>query len=73
MVSLWPLCMYVRLLYTTIRTNCSSCSKFTVSFSCSHRVFEFLEAQEMEDESHKIKELKDVKGKVEFKNVTFTI
>ena len=39
--------------------------------AASHRVFEFLEAKEMEDESHKTKSLENAKGKVEFKNVKF--
>ena len=39
--------------------------------AASHRVFEFLEAKEMEDESHKTLFLENAKGKVEFKNVKF--
>lgn len=41
------------------------------SAAASHRVFEFLEAEEMEDESHKVMALANAEGKVEFKNVKF--
>ena len=40
--------------------------------AASERVFEFLGEKEMEDESDKVKELTDVKGHVEFRNVTFS-
>lgn len=39
--------------------------------AASERVFEFLEVEELEDETHKTKVLDNVKGKVEFRNVTF--
>lgn len=39
--------------------------------AASERVFEFLSAEEMEDESHFVKKLEHVQGKVEFKNVSF--
>ena len=39
--------------------------------AAAERVFEFLEVEELEDEKHKTKVLEDVRGKVEFKNVTF--
>lgn len=39
--------------------------------AASKRVFEFLDEQEMENESHKTKQLTSVKGEVEFHNVGF--
>lgn len=39
--------------------------------AAAERVFEFLEVEELENETHKTKRLDNVKGKVEFKNVTF--
>lgn len=39
--------------------------------AASERVFEFLEEKEQEDDISKIKSIKKVKGKVEFKNVNF--
>lgn len=39
--------------------------------AAAERVFEFLEVEELEDETHKTKVLDNVKGKVEFRNVTF--
>ena len=40
--------------------------------AAAERVFEFLEEKEMDDESEKVRELKDVKGHVEFRNVSFS-
>ena len=39
--------------------------------AASERIFEFLEEPEQEDESNKKLKIKDVKGKVEFRNVCF--
>lgn len=37
----------------------------------SERIFEFLDEEEQEDESHKNKKLKNVEGNIEFKNLNF--
>jgi len=39
--------------------------------AAGERVFEFLDAEEMDDESHKTRTFDNVKGKVEFRNVRF--
>lgn len=64
--------MYVRYFTQPLAQMAQAAQSLQSATAASHRVFEFLEAKEMEDESHKIKRLETVQGNVEFKNVTFT-
>lgn len=63
--------MYVR--YFTMPMNQISQSMQTLQSGAAagERVFEFLEAEEMEDESQKARKLEQVRGKVEFDHVRF--
>lgn len=64
--------LYVRYFTQPLAQMAQAAQNLQSASAASHRVFEFLEAEEMEDESHKQKQLKNANGKVEFKNVTFT-
>lgn len=64
--------MYVRYFTQPLAQMAQVAQSLQSATAASHRVFEFLEAKEMEDESHKIKRLETAQGNVEFKNVTFT-
>lgn len=63
--------MYVRYFTQPLAQMAQGVQNLQSAAAASHRVFEFLEAKEMEDESHKTLSLENVKGKVEFKNVKF--
>lgn len=63
--------MYVRYFTQPLAQIAQGVQNLQSAAAASHRVFEFLEAKEMEDESHKTRSLENVKGKVEFKNVKF--
>ena len=64
--------MYVRYFTQPLGQMAQAAQSLQSATAASHRVFEFLEAEEMIDESHKQTELKTAKGQVEFENVTFT-
>ena len=63
--------MYVRYFTQPLAQMAQGVQNLQSAAAASHRVFEFLEAKEMEDESHKTLSLENAKGKVEFKNVKF--
>lgn len=63
--------MYVRYFTQPLAQMAQGVQNLQSAAAASHRVFEFLEAKEMEDESHKTKSLENAKWKVEFKNVKF--
>ena len=63
--------MYVRYFTQPLAQMAQAVQNLQSAAAASHRVFEFLEAKEMEDESHKTLSLKNAKGKVEFKNIKF--
>lgn len=63
--------MYVRYFTQPLAQMAQGVQNLQSAAAASHRVFEFLEAKEMEDESHKTKSLENAKGTVEFKNVKF--
>ena len=65
---------YVRLFTSPLTQIAQSMTSLQTTAAASERVFEFLDEVELTDESHLKKVLKkqDVKGKVEFKNVSFT-
>lgn len=63
--------MYVRYFTQPLAQMAQAVQNLQSAAAASHCVFEFLEAKEMEDESHKTLSLENAKGKVEFKNVKF--
>ncbi len=63
--------IYVRLFSQPLTQFAQTATALQSTAAASEHVFEFLEEQELEDESHKTLVLKDVKGEVEFENVRF--
>lgn len=63
--------MYVRYFTQPLTQLAQVAQSLQSTAAAGERVFEFLEAKEMEDESHKEKKLSSVKGFVEFENVRF--
>jgi ATP-binding cassette, subfamily B, multidrug efflux pump len=63
--------MYIRLFTQPLSQIAQSMNNLQRTAAASERVFGFLEEKELEDESVKSKDLKQVKGEVEFKNVKF--
>lgn len=64
---------YVRLFTSPLSQIGQSMTNVQNTAAAGERIFEFLDEREMSDESNKKKHLdrKDVKGKIEFKNVSF--
>lgn len=63
--------IYARLFSQPLSTIGQSMSSIQQASAASKRVFNMLESEELEDESTKTKQLTDIKGNVEFKNVRF--
>jgi len=63
--------IYVRLFTQPLSNFAQSMTSLQSTSAASHRIFEFLEEQELEDEKGKFSLLKSAKGKIEFKNVNF--
>ena len=63
--------LYVRYFTQPLSQISQSMQSLQSAAAAGERVFEFLEAEEMEDESNKTAHLDNVKGTVEFKNVKF--
>ena len=63
--------VYVRLFTNPLSQIAQSMTSLQQTAAASGRVFEFLEAKELEDESHKTKRLETTKGRVEFDHVKF--
>lgn len=63
--------MYVRYFTQPLSQIAQAIQSLQSASAAGGRVFEFLNAEEMEDESHKTEKLNNVKGEVEFKNVKF--
>lgn len=63
--------MYVRYFTQPLSQIAQAMQTMQSAAAAAERVFEFLEAEEMADESNKNLTLKDAKGFVEFKNVKF--
>lgn len=63
--------MYIRLFTNPLSQIAQAATSLQTTAASSERVFEFLAAEEMEDESGKTKRLETAKGDVEFKNVKF--
>lgn len=63
--------LYVRYFTQPLSQISQSMQSMQSAAAAGERVFEFLEAEEMEDESGKTKKLENVKGSVEFRHVKF--
>lgn len=63
--------MYVRLFTQPLSQMAQAANSLQRAAAAGERVFEFLDEAELEDESHKVKALQDVKGDVEFRHVKF--
>ncbi len=63
--------MYIRQFTSPLSQLAQAATSLQSTAAASERVFEFLEAKEMQDESDKKPQLSDVKGEVEFENVRF--
>lgn len=63
--------MYVRYFTQPLSQIAQAMQNMQSAAAAGERVFEFLDAEEMADESSKTAKLKNVSGKVEFKNVRF--
>lgn len=63
--------MYVRYFTQPLSQMAQAAQSLQSAAAAGERVFEFLEAEEMADESHKTKRLENAVGQVEFKNVKF--
>lgn len=63
--------LYVRLFTQPLTQLAQAATSLQSAAAASERVFEFLEAEELENENHKCIELKNVDGIVEFEHVRF--
>ncbi len=63
--------IYVRLFTNPLSQIAQCATSLQSAAAASHSVFDFLEAEEMTDESHKTKVLENPQGKVEFDHVCF--
>lgn len=63
--------VYVRLFTQPLSQLAQAAQNLQSTAAASERVFEFLGEEELSDESHKTKTIKDVKGDVEFEHVKF--
>ncbi len=64
--------LYVRLFTNPLSQIAQGFTALQSTAAASERVFEYLESEELSDESHKNTTLTDVKGDVEFRNVKFS-
>ena len=63
--------MYIRYFTQPLSQLAQAAQSLQSAAAAGERVFEFLSAEEMEDESHKTARLSNVKGEVEFNHVKF--
>lgn len=63
--------LYVRLFTSPLTQMAQGMTNLQTASASAHRVFDFLESEELSDESDKIAELDNVKGAVEFDHVRF--
>jgi len=63
--------VYIRQFTSPLSQLAQAATNLQSTAAASERVFEFLEAEEMQDESDKPRALTEVKGEVEFENVHF--
>jgi len=62
---------YYRMFNNEVSQVANIFSTLQTTVAASERIFEFLEAEEQEDEKHKTTKIEDIKGNIEFKNVNF--
>lgn len=63
--------IYIRLFTNPLSQIAQAATNLQTTAAASERIFEFLSAEEMDDESRKTKYLETAKGDIEFKNVKF--
>ena len=63
--------LYIRLFTQPLSQLAQSMQQLQRTAAASERVFEFLDEEELTDESEKFSKLENIKGDVEFKNVKF--
>ncbi|MDR0778410.1 MAG: ABC transporter ATP-binding protein, partial [Methanomassiliicoccaceae archaeon] len=63
--------VYIRLFTQPLSQIAQAAINMQRTAAASERVFEFLEEKELEDEGQKVKQLENVKGNIEFRNVRF--
>lgn len=64
--------LYVRLFTSPLTQIAQGMTNLQTASASAHRIFDFLESEEMEDESSKNAAVTDVRGKVEFSHVRFS-
>ena len=64
--------LYVRLFTTPLTQIAQGMTNMQTASASAHRIFDFLESEEMADESEKTAELPEVCGKVSFEHVRFS-
>lgn len=64
--------MYVRLFTSPLSTIAQGMTQMQTAAAGGDRVFDFLQEEELEDESHKTMTLTNVRGEVEFEHVRFS-
>lgn len=64
--------MYVRLFTSPLSTIAQGMTQMQTAAAGGGRVFDFLQEEELEDESHKTAKLTNVRGEVEFDHVRFS-
>ena len=63
--------LYVRLFTSPLTQIAQGLTNLQTASASVHRIFDFLESEELPDESGKTAELKEVRGEVEFEHVRF--
>lgn len=63
--------VYIRLFTQPLSQMAQAANNLQRAAAAGERVFEFLDEEELSDESHKTKALQNIKGDVEFKHVKF--
>lgn len=64
--------LYVRLFTTPLTQIAQGMTNMQTASASAHRIFDFLESEEMADESEKTAELHKIRGKVSFEHVRFS-
>lgn len=63
--------LYVRLFTSPLTQIAQGLTNLQTASASAHRIFNFLESEELEDESHKQTQLTEVRGDINFQNVRF--
>lgn len=63
--------IYIRLFTQPLAQMAQAATSLQSTAAASERVFEFLEEKELENEEGKTKDIREIKGDIEFKNVKF--